>query len=434
MMFYVVVSLLALGDLVYWWWADRRLRPLESSKPWRWLLGLLVGSQFAVMAWWVIFPITLRKLGGGFWIPVSTWIYVWHLFVLPATLVFLLTGCTCAGLFRGIRRLVGSTVGARRRLQPEPMPRLVHAGRQTDDLPDEDSPPDDHTLQCVTGPTIVYPSRRQFLGAATAFVPQVALAGTLAVSYHQIGQFRIRPLTVVVPTLPAALDGLTIAHLSDTHAGRFVRRKQLARVVEATAALKPDLIAFTGDLIDFNLSDLPIAIDAMKDASAIAPLFLCVGNHDLFDDGQEFRRRVRKAGLRLLVNERQRIEVRGTAIDFLGLDWGTTVSPRSHMIEQHMDRVLLRRSADRFEILVAHHPHAFDPAAAAGIPLTLAGHTHGGQLMLTQSVGAGNVFKYWSGLYGQGQSRLVVSNGVGNWFPLRINAPAEIVHITLRCG
>ena len=75
----------------------------------------------------------------------------------------------------------------------------------------------------------------------------------------------------------------------------------------------------------------------------------------------------------------------------------------------------------------------FDIAADANIPLTLAGHTHGGQLMLSERFGAGPMmFKYWSGLYRRNNSALVVSNGVGNWFPLRNNAPAEIVHITLR--
>jgi hypothetical protein len=82
---------------------------------------------------------------------------------------------------------------------------------------------------------------------------------------------------------------------------------------------------------------------------------------------------------------------------------------------------------------LAHHPHAFDAAAAAKIPLTLSGHTHGGQLMLSEQFGFGPaMFRYWSGLYRSGASQLVVSNGVGNWFPLRVNAPAEIIHITLR--
>jgi len=68
----------------------------------------------------------------------------------------------------------------------------------------------------------------------------------------------------------------------------------------------------------------------------------------------------------------------------------------------------------------------------AGLPLTLSGHTHGGQWMLTEKTGIGPVmFRYWSGGYSRASSQLVVLNGVGNVYPLRINAPAEIVHLTL---
>ena len=92
------------------------------------------------------------------------------------------------------------------------------------------------------------------------------------------------------------------------------------------------------------------------------------------------------------------IQIRGQNIDLLGLDWGAPGSPRADGIQQHMQNLLARRRSSAFPILLAHHPHAFDPAAAAGIPLTLSGHTH----------------------------------GVGNWFPLRIGAPAEIIRLTLR--
>jgi predicted MPP superfamily phosphohydrolase len=97
-----------------------------------------------------------------------------------------------------------------------------------------------------------------------------------------------------------------------------------------------------------------------------------------------------------------------------------------------LGQLLAQGKPDAFTILLAHHPQVFDAAAAAGIPLTLAGHTHGGQLMLTPRLGFGPwLYRYWSGLYRQGASQLVVSNGTGNWFPLRIGAPAEIVLLTL---
>jgi predicted MPP superfamily phosphohydrolase len=103
------------------------------------------------------------------------------------------------------------------------------------------------------------------------------------------------------------------------------------------------------------------------------------------------------------------------------------------VIDSSMAKLGTMINPDALPILLAHHPHAFDRAADYGIPLTLAGHTHGGQLNLTDEIGVGKaMFKYVSGLYRQRDSALVVSNGVGNWFPIRINAPAELVHITLR--
>ena len=146
-------------------------------------------------------------------------------------------------------------------------------------------------------------------------------------------------------------------------------------------------------------------------------------------DGTHFVREVKASGIPLLVDEALSLRVRGTDVQLLGLNWYRGDAD----IRAGLQRMLSRfRRRDEFPILLAHHPHAFDAAIAAGLPLTLSGHTHGGQIMLTDHIGAGPVlFRYWSGLYRRNGSSLVVSNGVGNWFPLRINAPAEIVHVTL---
>src|SRR5438045_3870040 len=99
-MFYLVVILLGAGDLFFWWWADRRLQQLRSPRTWCVLLGALMGLQFLTLAWWVIFPSSMRGLGGGFWKPVSAWLYMWHLLVLPLTLLALLLGYTILGAGR----------------------------------------------------------------------------------------------------------------------------------------------------------------------------------------------------------------------------------------------------------------------------------------------------------------------------------------------
>src|SRR5205807_10330876 len=134
-----------------------------------------------------------------------------------------------------------------------------------------------------------------------------------------------------------------------------------------------------------------------------------------------------------LLDESVLITVRGTPLQLLGLSWTRARENRNVAIAASVRQLVSQRQPESFPILLAHHPHAFDAAAEASLPLTLSGHTHGGQLMLNEQFGFGPaLFRYWSGLYNKGPSKLIVSNGVGNWFPLRVNAPAEIVHLTLR--
>ena len=427
MIFFAVIILIAVGDLFFWWWGDRQLRPLRKAWVFRLLLAVMMGGLFLTLAWWLIFPRTLRGLGGGFWKPVSAWLYMWHLLVLPATLLGLLFGYSVYWLGNLFTRLVER--------RPAIAGATGTAAAGTASLPvarGEDGA--DRAVGSVTGPAVVYPTRRQLLKAGAVFAPQLLLGGALMESARQTGLFRVRRIELAFPQLPKALDGMTIAHLSDTHVGRFVGPRELDAIVQATAALRPDVVAFTGDLIDFNLADLPPAITALRQLEKVAPVAICVGNHDLFENPTAFRTRVRAAELGLVFDESMPLTLRGQKVEMLGLGWGTPEFPRAHGMSQHMRALTARGSSDAFRILLAHHPHAFDLAAEADIPLTLSGHTHGGQIMLTPNYGFGRAFKYWSGLYERSGAKLVVSNGVGNWFPLRVGAPAEIVHLTLRHG
>jgi predicted MPP superfamily phosphohydrolase len=226
--------------------------------------------------------------------------------------------------------------------------------------------------------------------------------------------------------------------VTDVHVGRFTDGPQLTHIVEATNKLRADFVLMTGDLINNSISDLPAALDAVKRMDARFGVYMCEGNHDLFDGRLAFEQGVTSAGVPLLVDDATTVRARGGhPVQLLGLRWGapglTRRSPGGdEALAITVPPLLARREPDAFPILLAHHPHAFDFAAQSDIPLTLAGHTHGGQLMLTRNLGFGRVYRYWSGLYTKGVSSLVVSNGVGNWFPLRVNAPAEIVHVTLR--
>jgi predicted MPP superfamily phosphohydrolase len=281
-------------------------------------------------------------------------------------------------------------------------------------------------------------SRRAFLAATAAFTPQLFTVGLTAIALRQLEQFRIRRLTIPIRDLPTTLDGLTIAHVSDMHAGRFTRSSVLREVTSAVNDLRCELILVTGDLINGALHELPEGIAAIRRLDARAGVYMIEGNHDLFPGRAAFESKVKGSGIPLLVNETEQLTVRGHPVQLLGQRWGGPVFRRREgnddaTIAASFEELLPLRDPEAFPILLAHHPHAFDPAAAAQIPLTLSGHTHGGQLMLNAETGFGPLmFRYWSGHYTKGDSHLIVSNGVGNWFPLRTSAPAEVIHLTLR--
>jgi predicted MPP superfamily phosphohydrolase len=398
----VIIPALIVLDLVWWFSADRLLRKAGWQGRVRILHGLFFGFQLAAL----LAVIAYRQSELWDFLPrfVTTAVYLWHLLILPLLLPLLVIGAIGALLRWAIRKIRAREA------------REIAAG-ETDD---------------------VRLSRRAFLAATAAFTPQLFTVGLTAIALRQLEQFRVRRMTIALRELPAVLDGLTIAHVSDMHAGRFTRNSILREMTAAVNDLRSELILVTGDLINGALHELPEGIDAVRRLDARSGVYMIEGNHDLFQGREAFESRVKASGIPLLVNETEQLAVRGHPVQLLGQRWG---GPRFRRREGNDDATIaasfeeLRalRDPEAFPILLAHHPHAFDPAAAAQIPLTLSGHTHGGQLMLNAETGFGPLmFRYWSGHYTKGDSHLVVSNGVGNWFPLRTRAPAEVIHLTLR--
>jgi uncharacterized protein len=245
-------------------------------------------------------------------------------------------------------------------------------------------------------------------------------------------------LTIPVRSLPSAIDGLTIAHISDTHIGQFTLASKLKRIADATNDLDVDLVLQTGDLINHDQDDLTVAGEFIRALRGRHGQFLCEGNHDLIQGRAGFERFVESSGLPFLINDARTIRVNGAEVQIMGLPWvraarRTQQGQTDRLIADAVEILNQRRRPDAFAILLAHHPHAFDAAAGCEIPLTLSGHTHGGQLHLSKNIGFGPLmYRYWTGHYQNQDRHLVVSNGTGNWFPLRINVPAEILHITLK--
>lgn len=391
-------------DAAWWWHADRRLRSVPRAGVWRKVVAAFAVMQMALLLWWVIFG---RLFSGGanplLPTPLVSITFIWHLIILPTTV--LLVALWLLG--RGVRRLRGAI-------------------RKRETASTEETEP-----RPVTEPL---PTRRALLRAAVVAAPPLITGVATLRGMSQLDEFRIRSIPLAIPGLPPELEGLTIAQVADCHVGEFTNGRTLLRIAEATNNLRPDLILMTGDLINRQLSDLPAALDMVRRMDARLGVFMCEGNHDLFEGRGAFASGVRRGGVPLLIDESVVIRVGSQEMQVLGLRWGhgpARGGGGDEALALSLPPLLQTVRPQAFPILMAHHPHAFDRAAAAGIPLTLSGHTHGGQLNLSHDIGMGRMYRYWSGPYAKGRSRLVVSNGVGNWFPLRINAPAEIVHITL---
>jgi predicted MPP superfamily phosphohydrolase len=380
---------------------------------WRLLLGLFIGGQVAVVVW------TLGGRAFAEYLPtrppqvLSAAGYLWHLLILPVTWLVVAT----VGLLFALWQAGRGFAELRCRTVPP--------------LPAAEGPnPDEGPEELAADITPLGPTRRQFLGALSAATPALLTCGGVGYSLLQLPHFRVRSLSVPLAGLPPELDGLRIALVSDLHVGTFTTRPFVKRVVEATSRLDADLVLLPGDLINNNLADLSDALDAVANLQSRHGAYLSIGNHDLIDNGTEFVRRA-KSRVELLVDESRTVPVRGRPVQLLGLPWNLGDEWITRSVEELAGQV----TPGAFPILLAHHPHAFDAAAAAGIPLTLSGHTHGGQLMLSQGVGFGPLmYRYWSGLYRKPEqdAALVVSNGAGHWFPVRTGAPAEIIDLTLR--
>ena len=382
---------------ILWWWVLAR----ATDRKWaRAFVTIFMIAQTIGLIW--LISGRLFQTGWDRWLPKSATaaIFIWHFIGLG---LLSLLGVALIPIF-----LVQQTVRiSRRRRQPEEQ-LSNHRNHYT---------------------------RRDFLGIAAAITPPLLTLSLTGVALSQLNQFRVRRLVVPIRDLPRDLDGTTIAHVSDMHVGRFTSGRVLREMVRVVNELRADLVLLTGDLINDALTSLDEGIDLVRGLDPRLGLYLIEGNHDLIENASEFERRVKASGIPFLLDESAIASIHGVPVQLLGLSW-TRRHGANHdeAISRSVRALLQQRRPDVFPILLAHHPHAFDAAAETGMPLTLSGHTHGGQLMLNEQLGFGPaLFRYWSGLYTRGESKLIVSNGVGNWFPVRANAPAELIHITLRC-
>ncbi len=401
-MFQILIFAFIIFDILWLVLSDRRLVAIRAPKWTRALNLVFILTMLIGMSIVILLPRALsREL--QLYLP---WFYIaalflWHLMIAPLGLVLLWMDNVLTLALQGWRKRPAQSATSS---DPAPAPAV-------------------QPTPVITGFT-----RREILSASLIAAPPLLLGATSIAGLAQVGNIRVRKFDIPVVGLHPDLRGLTIAHISDTHYGRFTNKDFTDQLVKTVNNLDADLHLVTGDLIDSSLLDLDHGLAMLRLLNNKAPIYCCVGNHDLFMNKRGFIERVKASEVKLLVDEQEILMVRGQPIQMFGMGWFRT-DPEI----QNTSTYLFRDKAPGVpSILLAHHPHAFDVAHDAGIDLTLAGHTHGGQVMLTPNFGPGPLmYRYWSGLYQNAASSLVVSNGVGNWFPLRVNAPAEVVHLTL---
>ncbi len=277
-------------------------------------------------------------------------------------------------------------------------------------------------------------SRRQFLARATY---TYATLGAAVSGYGIWSAYRLPVITrrtLYFKDLPPAFDGLRVVHLSDVHAGIHMERDKMEAIVAQANSLGADLILQTGDMIDVSPSYIPDYVRAFRELKAPLGVVTTIGNHDYYTGDSAVIRGVQDAGSVFIRNDVHLIERGGATLALLGID-----DPQNWMHDDPqavvVDRTVRRAPPEAFKILMSHRPGAFDTAAPRGIPLTLAGHIHGGQFAIpVVGISAGALItKYVMGLFENNGCQLYVSRGIGVvGVPIRVFVPPEIALLELR--
>jgi predicted MPP superfamily phosphohydrolase len=275
------------------------------------------------------------------------------------------------------------------------------------------------------------PERRRLMEAATT---GIGLAPWVMVAYG-IGAarfaHRVERVSVPIADLPERFEGFRIVQLTDIHVSEDVPPSLIERFVEVASDLDADLGVLTGDYLAFDQWGLDECVAALSQIRTRAGVIGCLGNHEIHTEASEkitaaFGRR----GVDILRGEGRDIEREGGSVRIVGVDYQRSRHAPLREVERWM-------SSEAPNLLLSHNPNVFPHAAELGFDLTLAGHTHGGQVrveILEREISPSLFMSpFVQGLYRIGSSRLYVSQGVGtSGLPIRLGAPPEITLITLR--
>jgi predicted MPP superfamily phosphohydrolase len=228
--------------------------------------------------------------------------------------------------------------------------------------------------------------------------------------------------------LPADLDGLSLVQLSDVHYGMLHENGRLSDLVRRVNELQPDLVVFTGDLVDADVSHMDEMAGPLSALKARLGLFAVMGNHEFFAGADRAEAIMKQAGIQVL---RDKIEVLPGELQILGIDDPAIARGGGHPLPD-FEGLIKTLDPEKPSILLYHQPLHFEEVAAEKVGLQLSGHIHGPQLLPMVPL-ARIFYPRMQGLFRLDDSYLYVSRGVGTGGPpMRLASPPEIAHITLR--
>ena len=293
-------------------------------------------------------------------------------------------------------------------------------------------------------PKVVFILFDAFLPWFFALIPALGVMGWFAFGFIEgWKRLELKHITFTSPDLPPYFDGYRLVQITDFHLGSFPPGNDFVqKVVDATNNEEPDMILFTGDLVNNQASEVEPYLDTLGQLHAKDGIYSIWGNHDYCEYGNNHSIGALKRNRRMLygyqeslgwhqlMNEHHVVSHGMASIAVIGVE-NPGQPPFTN--RSNLKKAMKGLKPDMFKILLSHDPHHWRrEVVGKKIQLTLAGHTHAGQLKIGKWTPARMAFKEWGGAYRIGEQMLYVSSGIGGSFPFRLGAWPELTVITLK--
>lgn len=293
-------------------------------------------------------------------------------------------------------------------------------------------------------PKVVFILFDAFLPWFFALIPALGVMGWFAFGFIEgWKRLELKHITFTSPDLPPYFDGYRLVQITDFHLGSFPPGNDFVqKVVDATNNEEPDMILFTGDLVNNQASEVEPYLDTLGQLHASDGIYSIWGNHDYCEYGNNHSIGALKRNRRMLygyqeslgwhqlMNEHHVVSHGMASIAVIGVE-NPGQPPFTN--RSNLKKATKGLNPDMFKILLSHDPHHWRrEVVGKKIQLTLAGHTHAGQLKIGKWTPARMAFKEWGGAYRIGEQMLYVSSGIGGSFPFRLGAWPELTVITLK--